>query len=110
MMKMASRVLGCGGLTLFSEQTRRREEKEDKSGSGTCVPRVERPRVAASRSATAWRFTRSSRGKFAAPGDHLATALDQWLFFLKNGDELDARNLPQGWTLRKFAKPWRYWT
>ena len=35
-------------------------------------------------------------GKFAAEGDKLWTPLDQWLYFLKNGDELDVRNLPQG--------------
>lgn len=33
--------------------------------------------------------------KFAATSDDLATALDQWLFFLKNGDELEAGNLPE---------------
>lgn len=34
-------------------------------------------------------------GKFAATSDDLATALDQWLFFLKNGEELEAGNLPE---------------
>lgn len=35
-------------------------------------------------------------GKFVAEEDELPTPLDQWLYFLKNGDELDVRNLPQG--------------
>jgi predicted transposase/invertase (TIGR01784 family) len=35
-------------------------------------------------------------GKFVAAENELPTPLDQWLFFLKNGDELDVQNLPQG--------------
>lgn len=32
--------------------------------------------------------------KFDKPVEHLATALDRWLFFLRHAEELDADSLP----------------